>query len=154
MRINNVETVSSVSPSAAVANSKSENVVKFNGTRIQNVHHLAHLIDCELFYLLYLLSISYTVCLRVAPLLFSCLACEDRYLRFEFEDSYVAVLEREAIAAASSSILRDYGIPYERSSDLSKPYVDTLECDQPADQEFGDSPVSNFEIGPDGLLWA
>ncbi|KAK7392362.1 hypothetical protein VNO78_20798 [Psophocarpus tetragonolobus] len=103
-----------------------QQVVKFNGTRIKNIHHLAHLID----------------------------SCEDRYLRFEFEDSYVAVLEREAIAAASSSILRDYGIPYERSSDLSKPYVDTLECDQPADQEFGDSPVSNFEIGPDGLLWA
>nr|KYP71505.1 hypothetical protein KK1_010768 [Cajanus cajan] len=101
-------------------------VVKFNGTRIKNIHHLAHLID----------------------------SCEDRYLRFEFEDSYVAVLEREATAAASSSILRDYGIPTERSSDLSKPYVDTLDGDQPADQEFGDSPVSNFEIGADGLLWA
>ncbi|KAG5080146.1 hypothetical protein JHK86_004211 [Glycine max] len=82
--------------------------------------------------------------------------CEDRYLRFEFEDSYVAVLEKEAVAAASPSVLSDYGIPSERSSDLSKPYVDTLEVegDQPADQEFGDSPVSNYEFGPDGLLWA
>ncbi|KAH1261583.1 Protease Do-like 2, chloroplastic [Glycine max] len=79
-----------------------------------------------------------------------------KYLRFEFEDSYVAVLEKEAVAAASPSVLSDYGIPSERSSDLSKPYVDTLEVegDQPADQEFGDSPVSNYEFGPDGLLWA
>ncbi|KAG5051870.1 hypothetical protein JHK87_004068 [Glycine soja] len=92
----------------------------------------------------------------VVPLLFSFSACEDRYLRFEFEDSYVAVLEKEAVAAASPSVLSDYGIPSERSSDLSKPYVDTLEVegDQPADQEFGDSPVSNYEFGPDGLLWA
>ncbi|KAH1060469.1 hypothetical protein AAZX31_02G145900 [Glycine max] len=105
-----------------------QQVVKFNGARIKNIHHLAHLID----------------------------SCEDRYLRFEFEDSYVAVLEKEAVAAASPSVLSDYGIPSERSSDLSKPYVDTLEVegDQPADQEFGDSPVSNYEFGPDGLLWA
>ncbi|BAT95666.1 hypothetical protein LR48_Vigan02g110000 [Vigna angularis] len=103
-----------------------QQVVKFNGTRIKNIHHLAHLVD----------------------------SCEDRYLRFEFEDSYVAVLDREAVAGASSSILSDYGIPSGRSSDLSKPFVDTLEGDQPANQEFGDSPVSNFEIGSDGLLWA
>ncbi|KAL9318361.1 hypothetical protein ACSQ67_014878 [Phaseolus vulgaris] len=101
-------------------------VVKFNGTRIKNIHHLAHLVD----------------------------SCEDRYLSFEFEDSYVAVLDREAVSDASSSILSDYGIPSGRSSDLSKPYVDTPEGDQPANQEFGDSPVSNFEIGSDGLLWA
>jgi len=94
------------------------------------------------------------ICLRVVLLLLSCSACEDRYLRFEFEDSYVAVLDREAVVGASSSILSDYGIPSGRSSDLSKPYVDTAEGDQPANQEFGDSPVSNFEIGSDGLLWA
>lgn len=103
-----------------------QQVVKFNGTRIKNIHHLAHLVD----------------------------SCEDRYLSFEFEDSYVAVLDREAVSDASSSILSDYGIPSGRSSDLSKPYVDTPEGDQPANQEFGDSPVSNFEIGSDGLLWA
>ncbi|CAJ1969127.1 unnamed protein product [Sphenostylis stenocarpa] len=103
-----------------------QQVVKFNGTRVKNIHHLAHLVDSS----------------------------EDRYLRFEFEDSYVAVLEREAVVGASSSILSDYGIPSGRSSDLLKPYVDTLEGDQRADQEFGDSPVSNFEIGSDGLLWA
>ncbi|KHN03752.1 Protease Do-like 2, chloroplastic [Glycine soja] len=103
-------------------------VVKFNGTRIKNIHHLAHLID----------------------------SCKDRYLRFEFEDSYVAVLEKESVTTASPSVLSDYGIPSERSSDLLKPYVDALEVegDQPADEEFGDSPVSNYEFGPDGLLWA
>lgn len=63
-------------------------------------------------------------------------------------------MEREAVAAASSSMLRDYGIPSERSSDLLKPYVDSLEGDQQADQEYGDSPISNAEIGYDGLLWA
>ena len=63
-------------------------------------------------------------------------------------------MEREAVAAASPSILTDYGIPSERSSDLLKPYVDSLEGEQPADHEYGDSPVSNFEIGFDGLLWA
>ncbi|KAK7277709.1 hypothetical protein RJT34_22724 [Clitoria ternatea] len=102
-----------------------QQVVKFNGTRIKNIHHLAHLID----------------------------SCKDRYLCFEFEDSYVAVLETEDVAAASSSILRDYGIPSERSSDLLKPYADSL-GDQLTAQEFGDSPVSNFEIGSDGMLWA
>lgn len=130
-------------------------VVKFNGTRIKNIHHLAHLVDCKLLPSLSIVhSFSFKTWLRVVPLLISCSACKDKYLRFEFEDSYVAVLEREAVGAASSSILRDYGIPSERSSDLLKPFVDTLEVDQPADQEFGDSPVSNFEIGPDGLLWA
>lgn len=132
-------------------------VVKFNGARIKNIHHLAHLIDCKLLPSLSIVhSFYFMICLRVVPLLFSFSACEDRYLRFEFEDSYVAVLEKEAVAAASPSVLSDYGIPSERSSDLSKPYVDTLEVegDQPADEEFGDSPVSNYEFGPDGLLWA
>ncbi|KAL4395361.1 protease Do-like 2, chloroplastic isoform X1 [Arachis hypogaea] len=103
-----------------------QQVLKFNGTRIKNIHHLAHLVD----------------------------SCKDKYLCFEFEDSYVAVLDREAVAAASSSILTDYGIPLERSSDLSKPYVDTPEGDQPSGKEYSDSPVSNYEIGFDGLLWA
>lgn len=101
-------------------------------------------------------SFSFTICLRIVPLLFSFSACKDRYLRFEFEDSYVAVLEKESVTTASPSVLSDYGIPSERSSDLLKPYVDALEVegDQPADEEFGDSPVSNYEFGPDGLLWA
>ncbi|KAF7818249.1 protease Do-like 2, chloroplastic [Senna tora] len=105
-----------------------QQVLKFNGARIKNIHHLAHLVD----------------------------SCKDRYLCFEFEDNYIAVLEREESAAASSCILRDYGIPAERSSDLLKPYVDSVGDgdDQPLDREFGDSPVSNFEIGIDGLLWA
>ncbi|KAI5399240.1 protease Do-like 2, chloroplastic isoform X1 [Lathyrus oleraceus] len=105
-----------------------QQVIKFNGVRIKNIHHLAHLID----------------------------SCKDKYLCFEFEDSYAAVLEREAVIAASSSLLRDYGIQSERSSDLLKPYVDLpeVEGDQTAEQDFGDSPVSNFEVGHDGLFWA
>ena len=65
-------------------------------------------------------------------------------------------MEREAAASASSGILRDYGIPAERSSDLLKPYLDSPGDDPgpPADQDYGDSPVSNFELGIDGLLWA
>ncbi|WJX13745.1 Protease Do-like 2, chloroplastic [Trifolium repens] len=102
-------------------------VIKFNGVRIKNIQHLAHLID----------------------------TCKDKYLCFEFEDCYAAVLEREAVIATSSSLLEDYGIQSERSSDLLKPYVDSLEVegDQQADQEFGDSPVSNIEVGHDGLFW-
>lgn len=72
---------------------------------------------------------------------------------FEFEDNYIAVLEREAANAASSCILKDYGIPSERSSDLLEPYVDTPGDYQSLDHDYGDSPVSNFEIGFDGLLW-
>ncbi|XP_028762295.1 protease Do-like 2, chloroplastic [Neltuma alba] len=103
-----------------------QQVLRFNGTRIRNIHHLAHLVD----------------------------SCKNKYLCFEFEDNYIAVLEREEAAAASSCILRDYGIPSERSSDLLNPYVDSLGDDQPLDWDLGDSPVSNFEIDFDGLLWA
>ena len=63
------------------------------------------------------------------------------------------MLEREAASACSSNILKDYGIPSERSSDLSEPYVDSLEDNQAVDQDFGNSPVTNLEIGFDGLLW-
>ncbi|XP_010545055.1 PREDICTED: protease Do-like 2, chloroplastic [Tarenaya hassleriana] len=103
-----------------------QQVLKFNGIPIRNIHHLAHLVD----------------------------TCKDKYLVFEFEDNYIAVLEREAANAASSCILRDYGIPSERSSDLSEPYVDFVDGSQARDQDSGDSPVSNLEIGFDGLLWA
>lgn len=103
-----------------------QQVLKFNGTPIRNIHHLAHLVD----------------------------TCKDKYLVFEFEDNYIAVMEREAANAASSCILRDYGIPSERSSDLSEPYVDSVDDSQARDRDFGDSPVSNLEIGFDGLLWA
>ncbi|XP_019441796.1 PREDICTED: protease Do-like 2, chloroplastic isoform X3 [Lupinus angustifolius] len=101
-------------------------VLKFNGTRIKNIQHLAHLVD----------------------------SCKDRYLCFEFEDSYVAVLERKAAATASSRILTDYGIPSERSPDLFKPNVNSLQGDPSTEKEFGDIPVSNYEIGVDGLFWA
>ncbi|CAK7348234.1 unnamed protein product [Dovyalis caffra] len=72
----------------------------------------------------------------------------------QFEDNYLVVLEKEAASTCSSHILKDYGIPSERSSDLLEPYVDLLEDNQAADQDCGNSPVSNLEIGFDGLLWA
>lgn len=57
--------------------------------------------------------------------------------------------------SASSCILKDYGIPSERSSDLLEPFVDLLGDDKGTeDRTYGDSPVSNLEIGFDGLLWA
>lgn len=56
--------------------------------------------------------------------------------------------------AASSRILKDYGIPSERSDDLLQPYVDSVGDNQALDLDFGDSPVTNLEIGIDGLLWA
>ncbi|KAJ6343608.1 hypothetical protein OIU76_005366 [Salix suchowensis] len=102
-----------------------QQVLKLNGTQIKNIHHLAHLVD----------------------------SCKNRYLVFEFEDNYLVVLEREAASACSSHILKDYGIPSERSSDLSEPYVDSLEDNQAVDQDFGNSPVTNLEIGFEGLLW-
>ncbi|KAL9303156.1 Protease Do-like 2 [Arabidopsis thaliana] len=103
-----------------------QQVLKFNGIPIRNIHHLAHLIDM----------------------------CKDKYLVFEFEDNYVAVLEREASNSASLCILKDYGIPSERSADLLEPYVDPIDDTQALDQGIGDSPVSNLEIGFDGLVWA
>ncbi|OWM78040.1 hypothetical protein CDL15_Pgr018609 [Punica granatum] len=101
-------------------------VLRFNGTQIKNIHHLAHLVD----------------------------SCKDKYLVFEFDDNYLVVLEREAAMTASSCILKDYGIPAERSTDLTEPFVDSVEDNRGRDQEFGDSPVSSLEIGFDGLLWA
>ncbi|CAI9108011.1 OLC1v1007519C1 [Oldenlandia corymbosa var. corymbosa] len=103
-----------------------EQVLKLNGTHIKNIHHLAHLVD----------------------------SCKDKYLVFEFEDNYLVVLEREAAISASASILKDYGIPSQRSSDLSEPYIDIGGVNCPGEQhEFGDSPVSNSEFGFDGILW-
>ncbi|CAN6845374.1 unnamed protein product [Brassica oleracea] len=83
-----------------------QQVLKFNGTHIRNIHHLAHLIDM----------------------------CNDKYLVFEFEDNYVAVLEREASNSASLCILKDYGIPSERSADLREPYVDPVHDNEALDQ--------------------
>ncbi|KAK8654302.1 hypothetical protein V6N13_128273 [Hibiscus sabdariffa] len=103
-----------------------QQVLKFNGTRIKNIHHLAHLVA----------------------------SCQDKYMVFEFEDNYLAVLEREVAMAASARILKDYGIPSERSDDLLEPYVDSLGDNQAVEHDFGDSPVSNLEMGFDSLLWA
>ncbi|XP_075075264.1 protease Do-like 2, chloroplastic isoform X1 [Nicotiana tabacum] len=104
-----------------------EQVLKLNGTRIKNIHHLAHLVD----------------------------SCKGKYLVFEFEDNFLVVLEREAALDASASILKDYGIPAERSSDLMGAYVDSIEQSEATNQQnFGDSPVSNMEFGSEGLLWA
>ncbi|KAI3979068.1 hypothetical protein MKX01_016243 [Papaver californicum] len=103
-----------------------QQVLKFNGTRVKNISHLSHLVD----------------------------SCQDKYLVFEFEDNFVAVLDREAATTASPRILKDYGIPSERSSDLLEPYVDQSEENWGTDQDLGDTPISNLELGFDGLLWA
>lgn len=103
-----------------------QQVLKLNGTQIKNIRHLAHLVD----------------------------TCKDKYLVFEFEDSFLAVLEREAASTASPCVLKNYGIPCERSSDLLEPYVDSEDNQGSSMDEIGDSPVSNLEIGFDGLLWA
>ncbi|XP_057780127.1 protease Do-like 2, chloroplastic isoform X2 [Salvia miltiorrhiza] len=103
-----------------------EQVLKLNGTWIRNIHHLAHLVD----------------------------SCKDKYLVFEFEDNFLVVLERESAQAASTSILKGYGIPSERSPDLMEPYLDSVGQNEAADQrEFGDGPISSSEFGYDGLLW-
>ncbi|XP_068660029.1 protease Do-like 2, chloroplastic [Aristolochia californica] len=103
-----------------------QQVVKFNGARIRNIRHLAYLVD----------------------------SCKDKYLVFEFEDNFLAVLARESATDASSCILKDYGIPSERSSDLLEPYIDMVEDSQIIDSDQGDFPVTNLEIGFDGLVWA
>ncbi|XP_073140341.1 protease Do-like 2, chloroplastic isoform X1 [Henckelia pumila] len=106
-----------------------EQVLKLNGIGIRNIHHLAHLVD----------------------------TCKDKYLVFEFEDNFLVVLEREQALGSSTSILKGYGIPSGRSEDLSEPYLDSIEqkIDAVIDQnEYGDIPVSNSDIGFDGLLWA
>ncbi|GAU46916.1 hypothetical protein TSUD_402970 [Trifolium subterraneum] len=100
-------------------------VIKFNGVRIKNIEHFTHLID----------------------------SCKEKYMCFEFEDSCAVVLLREDVIATMSTLLDDYGIQSERSLDLQEPYVDSqeVEGDQPTDQEFGDIPVSNDNIGHEGF---
>ena len=66
----------------------------------------------------------------------------------------MAVFEREAATAASSCIMKENGIPSERSADMLEPFVDSPGDNQEPDQEYGESPVSNNELGFDGLLWA
>lgn len=103
-----------------------EQVLKLNGIPIKNIHHLAHLVD----------------------------SCEHKYLVFEFEDHFLVVLEREAATAASTQILKDYGIPSEKSSDLTVPYAELAnEKEIVNDHEFGDTLTSNSEFGFEGLLW-
>uniref|UniRef100_A0A0A8YYB5 Protease Do-like PDZ domain-containing protein n=1 Tax=Arundo donax TaxID=35708 RepID=A0A0A8YYB5_ARUDO len=103
-----------------------QQVMKLNGTVIKNIHHLAHLVD----------------------------TCNDKFLTFEFEDDFLVVLDGEEANAASSDILKEHAIPFVRSSDLSEPYVDPKEEIQKTSEDFGESPVTNFEMGIDCLLWA
>ncbi|KAK3137504.1 hypothetical protein QOZ80_5BG0453150 [Eleusine coracana subsp. coracana] len=103
-----------------------QQVMKLNGTAIKNIHHLAHLVD----------------------------TCKDKFLTFEFEDDFLVVLDREEANAASSDILKEHAIPSVRSSGLSEPYVDPAEEIQKTSEDFGESPVTNFEMGIDCLLWA
>ncbi|XP_055831395.1 protease Do-like 2, chloroplastic [Solanum dulcamara] len=102
-----------------------EQVLKLNGTRIKNIHHLAHLVDSS----------------------------KGKYLVFEFEDNILVVLKREEAVSASASILKDYGIPAGRSSDLVGPYVDST-IEQNEATNHCDNPVSNLEFCYEGLLWA
>ena len=83
-----------------------------------------------------------------------CAACEDKFLTFEFEDDFLVVLHREEAIAASSEILKEHAIPSVRSSDLSEPYVEGKNEVQKTSEDFGESPVTNFEMGIDCLLWA
>ncbi|KMZ72977.1 Protease Do-like 2, chloroplastic [Zostera marina] len=104
-----------------------QQVLKFNDIPIRNIHHLASMVD----------------------------SCKDKYLKFEFEDNFIAVLEREASDTAASCILKDYGIPSSRSTDLVEPYVDSSEEKHVIDiTDINDSPVSNLELSFNGLLWA
>lgn len=80
--------------------------------------------------------------------------CKDKFLTFEFEDNFLVVLDREEATTASSDILKEHAIPSVRSSDLSEPYVDTEQEIQKPNDDFGDSPVTNYEMGVDCLLWA
>ncbi|RLN30899.1 protease Do-like 2, chloroplastic [Panicum miliaceum] len=103
-----------------------QQVIKLNGTAVKNIHHLAHLVD----------------------------TCQDKFLTFEFEDDFLVVLHQEEAAAASSDILKEHAIPSVRSSDLSEPYVEAKDEVQKTSEDFGESPVTNFEMGIDCLLWA
>ncbi|KAF0925643.1 hypothetical protein E2562_017218 [Oryza meyeriana var. granulata] len=103
-----------------------QQVIKLNGTMVKNIHHLAHLVD----------------------------NCKDKFLTFEFEDDFLVVLDQEEATTASSYILKEHAIPSIRSSDLSEPYVDTEQEIQKPNDDFGDSPVTNYEMGVDCLLWA
>ncbi|KAF8725870.1 hypothetical protein HU200_020434 [Digitaria exilis] len=103
-----------------------QQVIKLNGTAIKNIHHLAHLVD----------------------------TCTDKFLTFEFEDDFLVVLHREEASAASSDILKEHAIPSIRSSDLSEPYVEANNEVLKMSEDFGESPVTNFEMGIDCLLWA
>lgn len=128
-------------------------MLKLNGKQIRNIHHLAHLVDCkDSIFFPHFVNASNPYILII--FIVSIPACKDKYLVFEFEDNYLVVLEREVATAASTCILKDYGIPSERSSDLMEPYLDNLTGNNAVDQDIGDSPVSNLEIGFDGLLWA
>ena len=80
--------------------------------------------------------------------------CKDKFLTFEFEDDFLVVLDREEATTASSDILKEHAIPSVRSSDLSEPYVDTEQEIQKPNDDLGDSPVTNYEMGVDCLLWA
>uniref|UniRef100_J3M3Y7 PDZ domain-containing protein n=1 Tax=Oryza brachyantha TaxID=4533 RepID=J3M3Y7_ORYBR len=103
-----------------------QQVIKLNGTAVKNIHHLAHLVD----------------------------NCKDKFLTFEFEDDFLVVLDREEATTASSDILKEHAIPAIRSSDLSEPYVEAEQEIKKPNDDFGDSPVTNYEMGVDCLLWA
>lgn len=107
-------------------NMSNQQVLKFNGVKVKNVQHLAHLVDL----------------------------CNDKYLIFEFEDKLLVVLERQAASLKTPQILQDYGIAYERSPDLREPYVLPAENTLAENEDLGCSPIFNSQIDFSGMLWA
>lgn len=107
-------------------NMSNQQVLKFNGVRVKNIRHLAHLVD----------------------------SCNNKYLIFEFEDKLLVVLERQAASLKTPQILKDYGIACERSPDLTEPYVISAEDVLVENEDLGSSPVLNSQIDFSGMLWA
>lgn len=71
--------------------------LRFNGTKIRNVKHLAQLVD----------------------------SCTSAYMRFELEDSVVVVLATNSACAATPGILKEYCIAHDRSPNLREATEDT-----------------------------
>ncbi|MCO5554725.1 hypothetical protein L7F22_008259 [Adiantum nelumboides] len=64
--------------------------LRFNGTKIQNMQHLAQLVD----------------------------SCESPYMKFELEHRILVVLATDSARASTATILKDYCIAEDRSQDL------------------------------------
>lgn len=65
-------------------------VLKFNGTRVRNLHHLAEMV----------------------------ISCQDTYLRFDCEYNETVIVERAAAVAGTQHVLEAHSIPQALSPDL------------------------------------